>query len=70
MSTTEYGWPIREQTNVYANVGGKPAFLLFEPNRNQYLNAQSATLKYWGSTDNGSTFCVEGAALDVTYNII
>lgn len=56
MTTTAYGWVLKQQTADYGKTG---AFGLFNTANNQYLNSQAGTLKYWGAFDQGSTLWVE-----------
>ena len=59
-SDNPMAWTLKAQTNTsYQANAGEKGFGLFDNNRNNYANAQSATLKYWGAFDEGSTFWVE-----------
>ena len=58
MATTDKAWPIKQQTNT-TWYSGSNGFGFWSDANSNYVNAQSSTLKYWGSFDQGSTFWVE-----------
>ena len=59
MTTTEYGWQLREQTNSTYQNGHTGTFGLYNTANSKYLNGQSGTLKYYAYFDQGSTIWVE-----------
>lgn len=57
MGTTAKAWPVRKQTTTSWQSGAN-GFGFWSDANSKYVNAQSGTLKYWGSFDQGSTYWV------------
>ena len=71
MGANGKAWSLRKQTNGSMVNGKTNPFGFYDFARNQYLNANASnkTLKYYGSFDQGSTFWVDDAEIDVTLSI-
>ena len=68
MGSTAKAWTLKQQTTNYT-YSGENGFGLYD-SALKYLNAQSGTLKYWTSFDQGSTYWVEEIPkVTVTFNL-
>lgn len=71
MGANGKAWGLKKQTNGSMVNGKTNPFGFYDFARNQHLNANASnkTLKYYGSFDQGSTFWVDDAKIDVTLRV-